>query len=89
MVMSKSRQQREQDRFVELSSGETATRTVGFDGLITEEHDFIALTYVTTGNGVGEIETSTYKIGGVSGTIVAVLTLTYDSNDKIATVTRT
>lgn len=50
-------------------------------------HDYVALTYVAAGNGTGEIETATYKSGGASGTEVAVVTLTYDANDKLSTVT--
>jgi hypothetical protein len=51
--------------------------------------DYIALTYVASGNGAGEIETVTYKVGGASGTTIATLTLAYDANDKLSTVTRT
>ncbi|MDD5108306.1 MAG: hypothetical protein PHC29_02170 [Candidatus Omnitrophica bacterium] len=50
--------------------------------------DYIALTYVSSGNGQGEIETVTYKKGGVSGTAVAVLTLAYNPGNEIATITR-
>ena len=57
-------------------------------GLVPGEYDYIALTYVAAGNGAGEIETATYKTGGASGTAVATLTLTYDANDKLATVTK-
>lgn len=55
--------------------------------LVKEEYDYIALTYVASGPGSGEIETVTYKTGGASGTTVAVLTLTYDASDRIATIT--
>lgn len=57
--------------------------------LVSEEYDYIALTYVSSGNGAGEIETVTYKNGGSSGTTVATLTLTYDSSDRIIAVERT
>lgn len=56
--------------------------------LVPETFDFIAITYVTVGNGIGEIETVTYKTGGAGGTTVAVLTLAYDSSDRLSTVTR-
>lgn len=46
------------------------------------------LTYVPSGNGTGEIETVTYKTGGASGTTVGTLTLAYDANDKLSTVTK-
>lgn len=52
-------------------------------------YDYIALTYVTVGNGIGEIETVVYKTGGSGGTTVATLTLAYDANDKLSSVTRT
>jgi hypothetical protein len=57
-------------------------------GLSIPEHDYIALTYVAAGNGAGEIETVTYKQGGAGGDTVAVLTLTYDGNNNLASVTK-
>lgn len=57
-------------------------------GLVPEDYDYIALTYVAAGNGAGEIETVTYKTGGSGGTTVATLTLTYDANDNISTITK-
>lgn len=56
--------------------------------LVPETFDYIAITYVAAGNGVGEIETVTYKTGGSGGSTVATLTLAYDANDKLSTVTR-
>jgi hypothetical protein len=56
--------------------------------LIPDDYDYMALTYVAAGDGVGKIQTVTYKTGGSGGTTVAVLTLTYNSDDKVATVTR-
>lgn len=56
--------------------------------LVTDPFDYTELTYVAAGNGAGQIETVTYKSGGASGTVVAVLTLTYDSSDRLETVTR-
>lgn len=60
-------------------------KLIGFE---IPAYDYIALTYVSSGNGQGEIETVTYKKGGASGTTVAVLTLTYNSDNEIATITR-
>lgn len=54
--------------------------------LVTEAHDEIALTYVTVGNGIGEIATAVYKLNTVT---VATLTLSYDANDKLSGVVRT
>lgn len=53
--------------------------------LVTQAYDEIDLTYVVAGNGVGEIETATYKLGGAT---VATITLTYDSSNRISTVIR-
>lgn len=63
------------------------TRAVS--GLVTDAYDYIALTYVPSGNGSGEVETVTYKSGGASGTVVAVLTLSYDSNNQLIGVAKT
>lgn len=57
--------------------------------LVPETFDYINITYVTSGNGLGEIETVTYKTGGAAGTTVATLTLGYDGSDKLSSVTRT
>jgi hypothetical protein len=56
--------------------------------LVPEAFDYQALTYVAAGNGAGEVETVTYKTGGSGGTTVATLTLTYDSSNRVASVTR-
>ena len=40
-------------------------------GLYIPQHDYVSLTYVAAGNGIGEIETITYKQGGASGNTVA------------------
>jgi hypothetical protein len=56
--------------------------------LVPEEFDYLAFTYVAAGNGAGEIETVTYRTGGAAGTIVATLTLGYDAQDRLASVTR-
>lgn len=57
-------------------------------GLEIPEHDYIAVTYVAAGNGAGEIETVTFKLGGSGGSTVATLTLAYDANNKLSTVTK-
>lgn len=56
--------------------------------LVPFEQDYIGLTYVAAGDGVGEIETVTYKTGGAAGTTTAVLTLAYDSSNRLSSVTR-
>ena len=57
-------------------------------GLYIPQHDYVSLTYVASGNGAGEIETITFKQGGASGATVAVMTLAYDANNKLSTVTK-
>jgi len=57
-------------------------------GLVPKSYDYIALTYVSGGNGSGEIETVTYKTGGASGTTVATLTLAYNASNEISSVTK-
>jgi hypothetical protein len=58
-------------------------------GLEIPPHDYIAITYVTVGNGIGEVSTVTFKDGGLLGTTVATLTLGYDANNKLINVTKT
>ena len=53
------------------------------------QHDYIALTYVAAGSGVGEIETVVYKSGGSGGTTVATLTLAYNASNEISSITKT
>jgi hypothetical protein len=66
---------------IELASGEIATRTAVVGGnLVPKEYDQISLTYVPSGNGVGEIYTATYKY---QGNTVATLTMTYDSSHRL------
>lgn len=56
--------------------------------LVPEAFDYIALTYVAAGNGIGEIETVIYKAGGAAGSTEATLTLAYDGDDNLSTVTK-
>lgn len=71
---------------IETNIVELNNRLAG--SLVPEEFDYIQLTYVTAGNGAGEIETVVYKDGGSGGTTVATLTLAYDSSDRLSSVTR-
>jgi len=56
--------------------------------LVPKVYDYIALTYVSAGNGAGEVETITYKTGGAGGDTVATLTIAYNADDEISTITR-
>lgn len=61
-----------------------ALRTAG--SLTPVAFDEVALTYVPTGNGAGQIATATYKL---LGTQVKLLTLTYDSSNRVTDVVAT
>lgn len=58
-------------------------------GLVGNAHDYIEQTYVTAGNGIGQIETVVFKTGGALGTTVATLSFEYDTQDRLVSVTRT
>lgn len=75
-------------RVIGTGSGGALVVTASGGSLVTEDYDYTALTYVASGNGVGEIETVTYKLGGASGTTVAVLTLVYDGSNRLSSVTK-
>ena len=56
--------------------------------LVPKVYDSISLTYYNSGNGNGQIETVQYYVGGLSGTLTATLTLTYNSSAQISSVVR-
>lgn len=56
---------------------------------VTEAHDYKSFTYVASGDGAGQVETVTYRLGGAAGTIVAVQTLTYDAQNRVTSVAKT
>jgi hypothetical protein len=70
---------------VAQETGGNLDNLVGFE---ISAYDYIALTYVATGNGAGEIETVIYKTGGSGGSTVATLTLAYNSSDEISSITK-
>lgn len=55
------------------------------DGFAIPEYDKTELTYVASGDGLGEIATITYSKDGET---VATLTLAYDANDNLASITK-
>jgi hypothetical protein len=63
-----------------LGGGDAVMRA----GLEIPTHDYISNTY----DGSGNLTTVVYKRGGASGNTVATLTMTYDANDNLLTVTR-
>lgn len=64
----------------------TAVNSRVAGSLTPVEHDELVITYVLAGNGQGEISTVTYKLATVT---VAVLTMSYDANDRLVGVVRT
>lgn len=51
--------------------------------LVTQPFDYVSITY--TGDNITGV---VFKVGGSGGTTVATLTLTYDANDRLLTVTK-
>lgn len=56
--------------------------------LVPFAFDYVSMTYVAAGNGLGQVQTATYKTGGAAGTTVATLTLAYDASNNISSVTK-
>lgn len=52
-------------------------------GLYIPQHDYVSLSY--TGSNITGV---VYKSGGSSGATVATLTLTYDGNNNLISVTK-
>lgn len=62
-----------------------ALRTLAHSSLVPEDYDQISLSYISSGNGTGEVGVVTYKKATV---VVAILSLTYDSENRIIDVLR-
>lgn len=60
----------------------------GLPGINIPPFDYYELTYVAAGNGLGEIETIIYKTGGSGGVTVATITIAYNADDEILSVTK-
>lgn len=58
------------------------------NSLIPDAYDYLAFTYVSAGNGAGEIETVVFKTGGSGGTTVSTLTFAYNASDEISSITK-
>lgn len=61
----------------------TALNTRMAGSLAPVAFDELVMTYVTVGNGIGEIETVTYKL---ASTTVKTLTLSYDGSNRLSGV---
>ena len=66
------------------NAGTQAWPVLPVNTLIPAEFDYVSLSPTGTNP-----TTITYKTGGSGGTTVATLTLTYDANNNVQTVTRT
>ena len=89
MGLPKDLNSREHTKFREGSGGTTLVAVTFEDAFNIGSYDYIDLTYVSGGNGDGEIETAVYKTGGSTGTTVAILTLAYNASNEISSVTKT
>ena len=67
-------------------SGSQAWLTAEQNQLVPMPYDYIDLTYHPTK--IDLITVAVYKVGGVDGAVVATLTIAYDDNDNVASVTR-
>lgn len=74
-----------QTEILEHDNDKQAKRVLSFTSLVSEDHDEINLSYVSSGNGIGEIEFVTYK---KNTNTVAILELSYNSDNKLISVTR-
>ena len=83
-VYTRNAQELERDSHTVLAE-KPAKRVVEVGSLVPEPHNELSLTYVTSGNGIGEIKTVIYKN---NTSTVATLTLSYNSEDKLIGVVR-
>lgn len=86
MALSPTLVDREQNKFEDVS-GQTAVRVTGIGGLsVPSNADSIVVSYPSA-----VVETYEYKSGGVSGTLLQTVTVTYTSSTKefISTVVKT
>ena len=79
------------DGNVDLAVGDIATEKTlqAVAGFVIEPYDYVLLTYVTSGLGIGEIATVLFRDGGSAGTLEATLTFAYDSNNRLISITKT
>lgn len=56
------------------------------EGLVPAQYDSIALTYVSSGAAAGQVATVSYYAGGLSGTLIQTLTLSYNGSAQLTSV---
>lgn len=85
--MANRMSQRDADQAIReaYSADDAAFRNINIASLVPEAYNEIDISYITSGNGVGEIGTVQYIN---NGELVATLTLQYDSSDRLINVTR-
>ena len=52
-------------------------------GFAIPEHDYVSMTYSGS-----NLATVTYRAGGAGGTVVTTLSLTYDGNNNVTSITK-
>lgn len=68
-----------------LEDGGLAQKVLSVTGLVPRVYNAIELTYISSGNGNGEIGTVIYKLDAVT---VTTLSLSYDSSNRLVGVSR-
>lgn len=66
-----------------LASAQAVLSTRLAGSFVPSAYDSVALTYVPSGNGVGQVQTAVYKL---ATTTVKTLTLSYDSSNRLSGV---
>lgn len=87
MALPNSRTDREYKKFVETDDGNTAIRTISVGSLL----DGFVYDSVVASYPAGDTEVFEFKTGGVSGTLVATVTVTYTdaTKESISSAVRT
>lgn len=67
----------------------SGTRKFGEENYIANGMGIPAHDHITNAYTGGDLTSVTYRLGGATGTIVAVLTMTYDGSGNVLTVERT
>lgn len=65
------------------SNAQVENTLLAIAGFLTQPYNNMVITYVTVGNGIGEIATVVTKMGV---TTVQTMTLTYDVNNNLSTI---
>ena len=69
---------------VGVTSNRLDVEAITKNSLVPSAHDYIEISYDSSQN----VETVVYKTGGSGGTTVATLTLAYDSNNDLTSITK-